>query len=65
MNTTDPFVISTNGLTKTDKRVNALWDRTLQVPRGSICGFPGSTATTGHHHHAAVPPHVPKMLTLS
>ena len=41
MNTTNRFVISTNGLTKTDKGVNALQDLTLQVPRGLICGFLG------------------------
>jgi ABC-2 type transport system ATP-binding protein len=35
------FVISTQGLTKTYKGVNALQDLTLQVPRGSICGFLG------------------------
>jgi hypothetical protein len=40
------YNISTNGLTKTYKGVNALQDLTLQVPRGSICGFPGSTAST-------------------
>ncbi len=37
----DSFVISTQGLTKTYKGVNALQDLTLRVPRGSICGFLG------------------------
>ena len=37
----DTFVISTQGLTKTYKGVNALQDLTLRVPRGSICGFLG------------------------
>jgi len=37
----DTFVISTQGLTKTYKGVNALQDLNLRVPRGSICGFLG------------------------
>jgi ABC-2 type transport system ATP-binding protein len=41
MNTPDPFVISTQGLTKTYKGVNALQSLDLQVPRHSIFGFLG------------------------
>jgi ABC-2 type transport system ATP-binding protein len=37
----DTFVISTQDLTMIYKGVNALQDLTLQVPRGSICGFLG------------------------
>jgi ABC-2 type transport system ATP-binding protein len=41
MNTTDTFVINTEGLTKTYKGVNALQALDLQVPRHSIFGFLG------------------------
>src|SRR3712207_7681663 len=41
MNTSDTFVIKTEGLTKTYKGVNALQDLDLQVPRHSIFGFLG------------------------
>jgi ABC-2 type transport system ATP-binding protein len=41
MYSTKPFVITTHGLTKIYKGVNALQDLNLQVPRHAICGFLG------------------------